>query len=196
VGKVARWLPILSVWVPTSASHAHAGGPGRRGSAWPCLARPSHGATSSYSPHDGAMRETLLLGPHALPPSASSGFKVAYRGFRSCPDPVLRVSPLHRCRACGRRSLSLLHGLLVACGTMSSLVVFSGGMGGWVSSSLWCSRLSTLHDGFCCFEVHFLSSSSVAGCGRVSPFFAWSLFGRRGRFVIVLVTGLQLLSFF
>jgi hypothetical protein len=47
---------------------------------------------------------------------------------------------------------------------LSPFVFFAGGMGGWVSSSAWCLRLSTPHISFYSFGTHLSLSSSVAGC--------------------------------
>jgi hypothetical protein len=60
--------------------------------------------------------------------------------------PISCVSLLCHRRAWWWRCWSCLHDLLTTCGSMRSPVVFfAGGMGGWVSSSPWCLRLSAPH---------------------------------------------------
>jgi hypothetical protein len=60
--------------------------------------------------------------------------------------PVSRVSLLRRRRAWWWRRWSCLRDLSTTCGSMRSpVVVFAGGMGGWVPSSPLCLRLSAPH---------------------------------------------------
>jgi hypothetical protein len=80
-------------------------------------------------------------------------------------DPDSHVSSLRRRRAWWWCSWSPLHVLSATWGSMLSPVFFfAGGMGGWVSSSPRCLRLSAPHISFYCFSTHLSSSSSVAGC--------------------------------